>query len=56
MGVVTFEWVWLLIVLCMLYRLDVTFEPIFAELALYDVKERKKVGHLLRSLTAMLLT
>jgi len=26
-----------------LCRLETTFEPIFAELALYDAKERKKV-------------
>ena len=25
-------------------RLEAAFEPIFAELALYDVKERKKVN------------
>ena len=29
---------------CKPYRLETTFEPIFAELALYDVKERKKVN------------
>lgn len=28
---------------CTFYRLETTFEPIFAELALYDAKERKKV-------------
>lgn len=30
-----------------LCRLESTFEPIFAELALYDVKERRKVSILL---------
>ena len=30
---------------CKLFcRLETAFEPIFAELALYDVKERKKVN------------
>ena len=28
---------------CKLCRLEAAFEPIFAELALYDLKERKKV-------------
>ena len=31
--------------ICKIYRLEATFEPIFAELALYDVKERKKVRY-----------
>ena len=30
---------------CKPYRLESAFEPVFAELALYDVKERKKVRH-----------
>ena len=30
---------------CKPCRLESAFEPVFAELALYDVKERKKVRH-----------
>ena len=30
-------------IFCKLCRLEAAFEPIFAELALYDLKERKKV-------------
>ena len=32
-----------LFVVANICRLETTFEPIFAELALYDAKERKKV-------------
>ena len=48
-NVLDLRWVWLhlsgcsCLSFCTHYRLDVTFEPIFAELALYDAKERKKV-------------
>ena len=47
--VVDIRWVWLYVRGCgyslhALYRLDSTFEPIFAELALYDARERRKVS------------
>jgi len=45
--VMDLRWAWLYLwgvaTFCKLCRLEAAFEPIFAELALYDLKERKKV-------------